>query len=92
MGTDWISDHRCSFDLCAAALTGLEFNILLINIGVRTEVETVEQRGARAFWNVDMPIAWFLAEQRVRERRLIPVSAGAVIWNKPCAGYFGGKF
>ena len=57
MGTDWISDHRCSFDLCAAALTGLEFDILLINIGVRTEVEAVEQRGARAFWNVDMPIA-----------------------------------
>ncbi len=34
MGTDWISDHRCSFDLCAAALTGLEFDVLLINIGV----------------------------------------------------------
>ena len=43
MGTDWISDHRCSFDLCAAALTGLEFDILLINIGVRTEMETVDQ-------------------------------------------------
>ena len=68
MGTDWISDHRCSFDLCAAALTGSEFDILLINIGVRTEVETVEQRGARAFWNVDMQISHGFLQNSAFER------------------------
>ena len=68
MGTVWISDHRGSFDLCAVALSGLEFDILLINIGVRTEVETVEQIGARAFWNVDMPISHGFLQDSAFER------------------------
>ena len=68
MGTDWISDHRCSFDLCAAALTGLEFDILLIDIGVRTEVQTVEQRGAQACWHVGMPISHGLLQDSGCER------------------------
>ena len=68
MGTDWISDYRCSFDLCTVALTGLKFDIPLNNTGVRTEVETVEQRGARAFWNVDMQISHGFLQNSAFER------------------------
>ena len=68
MVTDWISDYWCSFDLCAAALTGLEFDIPLNNIGVRTEVETVEQRGAWAFCHVVMPISHGFLQDSAFER------------------------